>query len=50
MIMNSQITKSVKTELNSVKVYAEGRGIRIDVRNDSILADIELMINIKLNN
>jgi len=48
-IMDSQISNEIKTELNQVTKYAEGRGIRIDVTNVSILSDIEQLIVIKLN-
>lgn len=50
LIMNSQITKSIKTEIESATVYAEGRGIRIDITNDKIIGDIKELIDIKLAN
>ena len=50
MIMNSQVTKSIKTELNAAKVYAEGRGIRITIEDDTIIDDIKKLIDIKLAN
>lgn len=49
-IMNSQISDDIKTELGKATKFAEGRGIRIEVQNDSIIPDIEQLINIKLNN
>lgn len=49
-IMNSQVSASVKQELESAKAYAEGRGIRIDVKNDLFLSDIKYLIDIKLAN
>ncbi len=50
LIMHSQITKSIKTEIESATVYAEGRGIRIDITNDKIIGDIKELIDIKLAN
>lgn len=49
-IMESGISKDIKTEINQATKYAEGRGIRIDVKNDSVIFDIEQLIDIKLNN
>ena len=50
MIMKSQIANSIKTELDSAKVYAEGRGIRIDILDKMIISDIQELIDIKLAN
>jgi hypothetical protein len=50
MIMESTISFKIKEELEQATKYAEGRGIRIDVRNDSILPDIKRLIEIKLDN
>jgi len=49
-IMNSQITNDIKKELSQATKYAEGRGIRIDVKSVSIISNIEKLIDIKLNN
>jgi hypothetical protein len=49
-ILNSAIGDDIKTELKTTKVYAEGRGIRIDVKNKSSLKDIQELIKIKLAN
>lgn len=48
VIMKSDISDTIKSELQSAKVYAEGRGIRIDVKDDKILDDIKKLIDIKL--
>ncbi len=48
MIMKSQIASSIKTELDSAKVYAEGRGVRIDIMDKRIISDIQGLIDIKL--
>jgi Protein of unknown function (DUF3788) len=47
-IMNSNISKQIKLDLESAKIYAEGRGIRIVVKNKKILKDISQLIDIKL--
>jgi hypothetical protein len=47
-IMCSQIADIIKTELQSAKVYAEGRGIRIDISNQHLLPDIKKLIDLKL--
>lgn len=40
-ILESNISDNIKAELLAAKVYAEGRGIRIEVRDISNLKDIE---------
>ena len=47
-IMKSDIQEGIKRELEAAKVYAEGRGIRIEVANKNILKDIGRLIDIKL--
>jgi len=49
-ILQSTITPAIKSELLSAKVYAEGRGIRIDIIHDTILDDIMKLIDIKIAN
>lgn len=49
-IMKSKISNSIKAELDSAKVYAEGRGIRIDIKDKIIISDIKELIDIKLSN
>jgi hypothetical protein len=49
-IMKSQIADAVKTELASARVYAEGRGIRIDILDKNSIDDIQELIDIKLAN
>jgi hypothetical protein len=49
-IMDSSIAESIKTELRNAKPYAEGRGIRVDVKDDSLVNDIEALISIKISN
>jgi len=48
-IMESDISDSIKTELAQARKYAEGRGINFDIRNESLLGDVERLIRIKLS-
>ena len=50
VIMKSNIADAIKTELNSARVYAEGRGIRIEIKDQIIINDIKQLIEIKLAN
>jgi len=50
IILNSGISEGIKEELRSARVYAEGRGIRIEINNDSFLKDIYELIKIKQKN
>jgi len=50
MIMESTISFEIKEDLEQATKYAEGRGIRIEVKNDSIIPDIKRLIEIKLKN
>jgi hypothetical protein len=49
-IMNSQIADTIKLELENARVYAEGRGIRIEIRDDLLMRDIKELIEIKIAN
>lgn len=48
-VLNSEINIEIKTSLEQATKYAEGRGIRIDVKEDSIIPDIKKLIEIKLD-
>ncbi len=48
-IMESRISETIKTELKEAKKYAEGRGIRIEVKDTSNLQDLEQLIRIKIS-
>jgi hypothetical protein len=50
MIMQSEVSEYIKTELEAAKVYVEGRGIRIEVKNHETVNDIKVLIDIKLAN
>jgi hypothetical protein len=49
-VYQSEVSDSIKNELANAPVYAEGRGIRIEVRNNSVLGDIKKLVEIKLAN
>ncbi|MFA6276168.1 MAG: DUF3788 family protein [Pedobacter sp.] len=49
-ILESDIAESIKTELKAAKVYAEGRGIRIEVRDNGNFIDLQKLIKIKIMN
>lgn len=50
LILESSISEAIKLDLNAAKVYAEGRGIRIDVKDRSLVGDIKKLITIKTGN
>jgi hypothetical protein len=50
LIMGSSISALIKAELAAARAYAEGRGIRIDVKDEAVFPDICELIKIKLNN
>ncbi len=47
-IMESDVSEQIKSDLESARVYAEGRGIRIPVPDSSSLKDIFKLIDFKL--
>ena len=49
-VLQSEISKDIKTELQQARVYAEGRGIRIEVKDESIIPDLKRLVEIKLAN
>lgn len=50
IIMASDIDDDIKAELLQARKYAEGRGIRIEIKNELIISDIKKLIEIKLAN
>lgn len=48
LILQSQVSPEIKNELESARVYAEGRGIRIDVKEEAVLGDVFVLIEVKL--
>ena len=49
-VNNSSISSFIIEELNHAKPQAEGKGIRIDIRNSCLINDIKQLILIKLSN
>jgi len=49
-IMESDISDKIKSELQSARKYAEGSGIRIKVKDESVIPDIKKLVEIKLKN
>jgi hypothetical protein len=50
LILETNISESIKTDLLNAKKYAEGRGVSIDVKNETNIPDIQKLIEIKLAN
>lgn len=48
IVLASNISTDIKTELGQATKYVEGRGIGIEIKNDTILPDIKQLIEIKL--
>lgn len=49
-ICTSTISETIINELKAAKVYTEGRGIRIDVRDNSVMDDLKKLIEVKVGN
>ncbi len=47
-ILESAVADSIKSELLQARVYAEGRGIRIAVQDESPVEDIKKLVDVKL--
>jgi hypothetical protein len=48
--MESDISPEIRNTIESAKVYAEGRGFRLEVRGNTLVADIKKLIDIKIAN
>lgn len=46
-ILKSNVSEKVKSELITAKIYAEGRGIRIEIKEDSDVTDVLKLSDIK---
>jgi hypothetical protein len=46
--LSSDLSSEIKTTIESARVYAEGRGFRIEVKSKDIVEDIKKLIDIKL--
>ena len=47
-IMDSDISETIKVDLSGATRYAEGRGIRIDVKDEAVVPDIFSLVRIKI--
>jgi hypothetical protein len=47
--LGSDINQEIKHEIETAKVYAEGRGFRIGLINETAINDIKKLVNIKLS-
>lgn len=47
-ILESTVSQEIKDDLQAARPYAEGRGIRIEVKDQKTLKDLGLLIDIKL--
>ncbi len=47
-VLKSKVSQTIKSELEAARVYAEGRGIRIDINDENLINDIKKLIDIKL--
>ena len=48
--LNSNLSKEVKNIIESAPVYIEGRGVRLEVVDKSLIEDIKMLIDIKIAN
>ena len=46
----SELPQELITELKNARKYAEGRGLRIDVKNSADVEHIKTLVEIKVNN
>ena len=49
-ILESDISEGIKTDLMKSKVYMEGRGLWIDLKDETFIDDIKKLITIKIGN
>ena len=49
-VEKSDLPKELITELRNARKYAEGRGLRIDVKNSADIEHIKKLVEIKVNN
>nr|WP_294860639.1 DUF3788 family protein [uncultured Fluviicola sp.] len=50
VIINSKLSPFIIEQLEAAKVYAEGRGIRIDILDAAFVNDMKQLVEIKLAN
>jgi hypothetical protein len=47
-VLESDISIEIKDALMQATQYAEGRGIRIEIKNELVIADVEKLVEIKI--
>jgi len=47
--LNSTVSQEIKDIIKSARVYAEGRGFQIEIKNFEQIEDIKILIDIKLS-
>lgn len=47
-ILQGNVSPEIKKIISSAKVYAEGRGVRLDVKNKNIVNDILRIVSVKI--
>lgn len=50
IVMTSDISSEIKTELMQARKYVEGRGISIDIKSELRIPDVKKLVEIKLAN
>ena len=49
-VQSSNLPENIKTELKNARKYAEGRGLRIDVKSAKDVKNIQKLVEIKVKN
>jgi len=49
-VLGSDISEDIKTILREARVYAEGRGIRFEIKSPKMVSDVKKLVLIKLKN
>jgi len=47
-VIESDVSAEIKNELKAAKPYAEGRGIRLEVKSKAIIDDLMVLVKIKI--
>ncbi len=47
-VMSCDISTEIKNELKAAKPYAEGRGMRLEVKSKTVLEDLKTLVKIKV--
>lgn len=47
-VLDSNVSEAIKAELKAARIYAEGRGISVEVKNSLLVNDIKELVDIKI--